>query len=344
MSKKKSTSDSVDHVKESVKDFVEQVKEDFNEVMSEFGIKSPAMPSAGDEPAVGGNGDGAHRDAGPVALQRDDTRREDEVRYDSKKIEEKWAAAWASDASLYAAEKDTAKKKFYVLEMLPYPSGVLHMGHVRNYSIGDALARYMWMKGYNVLHPMGWDAFGLPAENAALKNNAPPREGTLNNVANMKRQMNRLGFSYDWNTEVTTCLPDYYRWNQWFFLTFYERGLAYRRKSNVNWCPECATVLANEQVVDGCCWRHEETRVEQRDLEQWFLRITNYADELLRALDKLEGWPEKVRTMQRNWIGRSEGAQADFEVAGSSEKISIFTTRIDTIFGATSLELAPAHP
>jgi leucyl-tRNA synthetase len=269
----------------------------------------------------------------------------DRERYDPQRVEQKWHERWQQQPELYRGEPATStRKKYYVLEMLPYPSGALHMGHVRNYSIGDALARYMWMKGYNVLHPMGWDAFGLPAENAALKNNAPPREWTLNNVASMKRQMNRLGFSYDWNTEVTTCLPDYYRWNQWFFLKFYERGLAYRRKSKVNWCPECATVLANEQVVDGCCWRHEETRVEQRDLEQWFLRITNYAEELLRDLDKLEGWPEKVRTMQRNWIGRSEGAQVDFKIAGSDDKISVFTTRIDTIYGATSIQLAPEHP
>ena len=267
-----------------------------------------------------------------------------EQRYDAQRIEQKWSERWQQQPDLYRAEPAaSARKKYYVLEMLPYPSGALHMGHVRNYSIGDALARYMWMKGHNVLHPMGWDAFGLPAENAALKNNAQPREWTLNNVANMKRQMKRLGFSYDWNTEVTTCLPDYYRWNQWFFLKFYELGLAYRRKSKVNWCPECATVLANEQVVNGCCWRHEETPVEQRDLEQWFLRITDYADELLRDLEKLEGWPEKVRTMQRNWIGRSEGAQVDFPVVGSKEKISVFTTRIDTIYGATSIQLAPEH-
>jgi leucyl-tRNA synthetase len=227
------------------------------------------------------------------------------------------------------------------------------MGHVRNYAIGDALARYMWMNGYNVLHPMGWDSFGLPAENAAIQNNTPPRQWTLGNIAKMKAQMNRLGFAYDWSREVTTCLPDYYRWNQWFFLKFYEKGLAYRKKSKVNWCPKCATVLANEQVVDGCCWRHEDTLVEQRELEQWFLRITKYADELLRDLDKLGGWPEKVRTMQRNWIGRSEGALVDFKLdysenhkgfgpAGST--ISVFTTRIDTIFGATSVQLAPQHP
>ena len=271
--------------------------------------------------------------------------RDREQRYDAQRIEQKWQERWQSQPELYRAESaSSARKKYYVLEMLPYPSGALHMGHVRNYSIGDALARYMWMKGYNVLHPMGWDAFGLPAENAALKNNTPPRDWTLHNVTNMKRQMNRLGFSYDWSTEVTTCLPDYYRWNQWFFLKFFERGLAYRKKSKVNWCPECATVLANEQVVNGCCWRHEETIVEQRDLEQWFLRITKYAEELLRDLDLLEGWPEKVRTMQRNWIGRSEGAQVDFQIADSAEKITVFTTRIDTIFGATSIQLAPEHP
>ena len=271
--------------------------------------------------------------------------REREQRYDAQRIEQKWHERWQNQPEWYRAEPaSSTRKKYYVLEMLPYPSGALHMGHVRNYSIGDALARFMWMKGYNVLHPMGWDAFGLPAENAALKNNTAPKDWTLHNIGNMKRQMKRLAFSYDWNTEVTTCLPDYYKWNQWFFLKFYERGLAYRRKSKVNWCPECATVLANEQVVNGCCWRHEETPVEQRDLEQWFLRITDYAEELLRDLDKLEGWPEKVRTMQRNWIGRSEGAHIDFRVADSGEKITVFTTRIDTIFGATSIQLAPEHP
>ncbi len=265
-------------------------------------------------------------------------------RYNPNEIEPKWQARWDADASLYAAEgHDSGKPKYYCLEMLPYPSGALHMGHVRNYAIGDALARHMWMRGYNVLHPMGWDAFGLPAENAALKNGVPPREWTLANVAAMRKQMRRMGLSYDWSTEVTTCLPDYYRWNQWFFLKMFEKGLAFRKKSKVNWCPECQTVLANEQVVGGCCWRHEDTVVELRDLTQWFLRITKYADELLDGLDKLEGWPEKVRTMQRNWIGRSEGANVDFAVDGSSERITVFTTRIDTIFGATSVQLAPEH-
>ncbi len=273
-------------------------------------------------------------------------------RYSPAEIEPKWQARWDADASLYAAEgHDSGKPKYYCIEMLPYPSGQLHMGHVRNYSIGDALARHMWMRGYNVLHPMGWDAFGLPAENAALKNGVPPREWTLGNIAAMKKQMRRMGFSYDWTTEVTTCLPEYYRWNQWFFLKMFEKGLAFRKKSKVNWCPECQTVLANEQVIGGRCWRHEDTVVELRDLTQWFFKITKYADELLDGLDKLEGWPEKVRTMQRNWIGRSEGALIDFAVdqgIGSREegvegKITVFTTRVDTIFGATSVQLAPEH-
>jgi len=279
--------------------------------------------------------------------------RPQEERYDPRRVETKWFERWQQDAALYAAEPDSTKKKYYVLEMLPYPSGALHMGHVRNYSIGDALARYMWMNGYNVLHPMGWDSFGLPAENAAIQNHTPPRQWTLGNIANMKAQMKRLGFAYDWSREVTTCLPEYYRWNQWFFLKLFELGLAYRKKSKVNWCPKCCTVLANEQVVNGCCWRHEDTLVEQRELEQWFVRTTKYADELLSGLDKLGGWPEKVRTMQRNWIGRSEGTLVHFKLdyaenhtgfgpAGST--ITVFTTRVDTIFGATSVQLAPEHP
>jgi leucyl-tRNA synthetase len=282
-----------------------------------------------------------------TVTERSNPERSDE-RYDAQRVETKWFERWRQNAALYAAEPDSTKKKYYVLEMLPYPSGALHMGHVRNYAIGDALARYMWMNGYNVLHPMGWDSFGLPAENAAIQNNTPPRQWTLRNIANMKAQMNRLGFAYDWSREVTTCLPEYYRWNQWFFLKLFERGLAYRKKSKVNWCPKCATVLANEQVVNGCCWRHEDTVVEQRELEQWFVRTTKYADELLSGLDKLEGWPEKVRTMQRNWIGRSEGTLVDFKLVGPSgpwgSTISVFTTRVDTIFGATSVQLAPEHP
>jgi leucyl-tRNA synthetase len=285
-----------------------------------------------------------------TSITRDDraTDHRGDDRYDAQRIEAKWFERWQQDASLYAAEPNSTKPKYYVLEMLPYPSGVLHMGHVRNYAIGDAIARYMWMNGYNVLHPMGWDSFGLPAENAAIANNTPPREWTLRNIANMKAQMKRLGFAYDWSREVTTCLPEYYRWNQWFFLKLFEKGMAYRKKSMVNWCPKCCTVLANEQVVNGRCWRHEDTLVEQRELEQWFLRITQYAEELLRDLDKLGEWPEKVRTMQRNWIGRSEGTLVDFKLDGATDSpestITVFTTRVDTIYGATSVQLAPQHP
>lgn len=218
------------------------------------------------------------------------------------------------------------------------------MGHVRNYSIGDALCRFMWMRGYDVLHPMGWDAFGLPAENAAMKNNALPRTWTLENIAHMKKQLSRMGFSYDWDREVTTCLPDYYRWNQWFFLKMWEKGLAFRKRALLNWCPKCQTVLANEQVVNGCCWRHEDTAVEQRWMTQWFLRVTQYADSLLDGIKDLdEGWPERVLTMQRNWIGRSEGAEVDFALQGHEQKIRIFTTRIDTIYGASCLIIAPEH-
>jgi leucyl-tRNA synthetase len=281
-------------------------------------------------------------------IEKNDAQASEPLRYNPSEIEPRWQALWDADTALYAAEPHTSgKPKFYCLEMLPYPSGELHMGHVRNYAIGDALARFMRMRGYNVLHPMGWDAFGLPAENAALKNNTPPRVWTLKNIEQMKVQMRRIGLSYDWaGTEIATCLPEYYRWNQWFFLKMVEQGLAYRRSSKVNWCPKCATVLANEQVVGGCCWRHEDTIVEQRELEQWFLRITKYADELLDGLDTMPGWPEKVRTMQRNWIGRSEGAHVDFYVSGMADTpaITVFTTRVDTIFGATSIQLAPEHP
>jgi leucyl-tRNA synthetase len=299
----------------------------------------------------GRNRDSQTRDVPNHDVQNRDIKNHDiqnEDRYDAHRIESKWSERWQADASLYSAEAHSTKQKYYVLEMLPYPSGALHMGHVRNYSIGDALARYMWMNNYNVLHPMGWDSFGLPAENAAIQNNTPPREWTLRNIAAMKAQMKRLGFAYDWSREVTTCLPEYYKWNQWFFIKLFEKGLAYRKKSRVNWCPKCCTVLANEQVVNGRCWRHEDTLVEQRELEQWFLRITNYSDELLRDLDRLPGWPEKVRTMQRNWIGRSEGTLVDFQLDGATDAanavISVFTTRVDTIYGATSVQLAPQHP
>jgi leucyl-tRNA synthetase len=229
--------------------------------------------------------------------------------------------------------------------MLPYPSGALHMGHVRNYSIGDALARYMWMRGYNVLHPMGWDAFGMPAENAALKRGLHPRDWTRSNIAFMKAQMLRMGFAIDWKREISTCEPEYYRWNQWFFLKMFERGLAYRKQALLNWCSECGTVLANEQVVNGCCWRHETTPVEQRAMQQWFLKITAYANELLDDMKALEGgWPERVLTMQRNWIGRSEGAEVDFRLEGGEGTLRVFTTRIDTIYGATCVIVAPQHP
>jgi leucyl-tRNA synthetase len=267
-----------------------------------------------------------------------------ETQYDPQQIEPKWQERW-SDPALYRADPASGRPKYYVLEMLPYPSGRLHMGHVRNYSIGDALARYMWMRGYDVLHPMGWDAFGLPAENAAIQRGRHPHEWTVSNIAEMRRQMKRIGFAYDWAREIATCEPEYYRWNQWFFLKMLERGLAYRKKALVNWCPECATVLANEQVVNGCCWRHENTPVEQRALEQWFLKTTVYAEELLNDMREIEaGWPERVLTMQRNWIGRSEGAEVDFALENSDQKIRVFTTRVDTIFGATCVILAPEHP
>ena len=268
---------------------------------------------------------------------------QDPLRYDPAGFESRWAEQWAAANPLHGA--NAGGPRYYVLEMLPYPSGALHMGHVRNYAIGDALARFLWMRGYDVLHPMGWDSFGLPAENAAIKNKTHPRIWTLGNIAHMKRQDQRFGFAYDWEREVTTCLPDYYRWNQWLFLRFLERGLAYRKKGLVNWCPKCATVLANEQVAGGVCWRHEDTAVEQRELNQWYFRITAYADELLRDLDRLPGWPERVRAMQRNWIGRSPGAEVAFALDRPGEDlISVFTTRIDTIYGAAAILLAPEHP
>jgi leucyl-tRNA synthetase len=263
--------------------------------------------------------------------------------YRPQEIEKKWQARWA-DTRAFEVTEDSPKPKFYCLEMFAYPSGYAHVGHVRNYMIGDIMARTMRMRGYNVLHPFGWDAFGLPAENAAIKNQTHPETWTLDNIAHMKGQLQRLGVSYAWERELATCLPDYYRWNQWLFTRMFQRGLAYRRRSTVNWCESCQTVLANEQVVDGGCWRCG-TIVTQRDLEQWFLRITAYADELLSALDHLQGWPEKVLTMQRNWIGRSEGARVKFPIASApDEHIEVFTTRIDTIYGATFVVIAPEHP
>jgi leucyl-tRNA synthetase len=267
--------------------------------------------------------------------------------YDPQKIEMKWQKRWA-EARVFETEADPSKPKYYVLEMLPYPSGTMHMGHMRNYAIGDVVARVKRMRGFNVLHPMGWDAFGLPAENAAIKNNTHPREWTNKNIAEFQRVLRRFGFSYDWRREISTCEPEYYRWNQWFFLRMLERGLAYRKKSRVNWCPRCCTVLANEQVINGgYCWRHEDTLVESREIEQWFLKTTAYADQLLDDLKQLEGgWPERVILMQRNWIGKSQGAKVRFVVAdvAGAEPIEVFTTRIDTIYGATAVILAPGHP
>jgi leucyl-tRNA synthetase len=267
--------------------------------------------------------------------------------YNPQEIEAKWQKRWA-EARVFETEVDPAKPKYYTLEMLPYPSGTLHMGHMRNYTIGDVVARVKRMRGFNVLHPMGWDAFGLPAENAAIANKTHPRAWTNNNIAEFQRVLRRFGFSYDWRREISTCEPEYYRWNQWFFLRMLERGLAYRKKSRVNWCPKCCTVLANEQVVNGgYCWRHEDTLVESREIEQWFLKTTHYAEQLLDDLKELEGgWPERVITMQRNWIGKSIGARVKFPVADVAgvDPIEVFTTRIDTIYGATAIILAPTHP
>ena len=266
-----------------------------------------------------------------------------DTNYDPQKIETKWQKRW-EEQKLFDADLAPGRQKYYVLEMLPYPSGDIHMGHVRNYSIGDALARYMSMKGFNVLHPIGWDSFGLPAENAAIKSQRPPAEFTFAYIDRMRRQLKRLGISYDWRREVTTCKPDYYRWNQWFFLKMYERGLAYRKKSRVNWCPECETVLANEQVVEGCCWRHEDTPVVEKELEQWFLKITDYAERLLDDMEELVRWPERVLTMQQNWIGKSKGTEVDFKVVELDFSLRVFTTRVDTIFGCTAVFVAAEHP
>ncbi|HKV03528.1 MAG TPA: leucine--tRNA ligase [Candidatus Acidoferrales bacterium] len=266
--------------------------------------------------------------------------------YDSGRIEAKWQKIWEEQGAFRAVDGDGSREKLYFLEMLPYPSGTLHMGHMRNYTIGDAVARYKWMCGYNVLHPMGWDAFGLPAENAAIKNGTHPREWTNANVDEFRRVLKRFGFTYDWRREISTCDPEFYRWNQWFFLRMLEKGIAFRKKSKVNWCPECATVLANEQVIDGFCWRHETTQVEQKELEQWFLRITRYSDELLEDMSQLVGgWPERVLVMQRNWIGKSRGARVRFDVAGMDGiGLDVFTTRIDTIYGVAAIVVAAGHP
>ncbi len=265
------------------------------------------------------------------------------MRYDPQAIEIKWQKNWA-DAESFRSDIRKDKPKYYCLEMFPYPSGNIHMGHVRNYSIGDVVARFKRMQGFNVLHPMGWDAFGLPAENAAIKNNTHPAKWTYANIENMKAQLKRLGYSYDWDRELATCDSSYYRWEQLFFLRFYEKGLIYRKKAPQNWCPDCHTVLANEQVIEGLCWRCDSP-VVQKDLTQWFVRITAYADELLADLEKLEGgWPDRVLTMQRNWIGKSIGAEIQFPLEGSDERITVFSTRQDTVFGATFMSLAAEHP
>jgi len=265
------------------------------------------------------------------------------VGYDFNTIEKKWQRYWEENGT-FNVDVSEEKEKFYCLEMFPYPSGALHMGHLRNYSIGDMLARFLRMKGYNVLHPMGFDAFGLPAENAAIKYGTHPNKWTWDNIEHMTKQLKSMGCSYDWRRRVETCNPDYYRWTQWLFLQFYKKGLAYKKKAPVNWCESCSTVLANEQVVnDGHCWRCG-TPVVKKNLEQWFLRITDYAQELLDSLDELEGWPERVKIMQRNWIGRSEGVRLSFKVSGKDLEIETFTTRIDTIFGVTFVALAVEHP
>ncbi|MBI5181201.1 MAG: leucine--tRNA ligase [Nitrospirae bacterium] len=263
-----------------------------------------------------------------------------ENNYIPKDIEQKWQKNWEG---LFVSKEDPKKKKYYCLEMFPYPSGRIHMGHVRNYVIGDVIARYKIMNGYSVIHPIGWDAFGMPAENAAIEKGIHPAKWTYENIASMKAQIKKLGLSYDWSREIATCDEDYYKWNQWLFLKMYEKGIAYKKKSFVNWCPSCETVLANEQVEDGKCWRCDSI-VKQKELEQWFFKITDYAEELLSYTDKLPGWPENVLMMQRNWIGKSTGAEIDFPIADTNGKITVFTTRQDTIFGATFMSIAAEHP
>lgn len=263
--------------------------------------------------------------------------------YDPNSIEAKWQAYWEEHKS-FKVERDSSKEKYYLLEMFPYPSGRIHMGHVRNYTIGDTLARFKRMKGFNVIHPLGWDAFGMPAENAAIKNNTHPAQWTFENIRTMRKQIKALGLSYDWDREIATCHPGYYKWNQWLFLKFLEKGLAYRKNSTINWCEDCQTVLANEQVVNDCCWRCDN-EVLQKQQEGWFFKITDYADRLLEGLKSLSGkWPEQVLTMQTNWIGKSFGAEVDFKISQSSEVIKIFTTRPDTLYGAMFMVLAPEHP
>ena len=267
-------------------------------------------------------------------------------KYSPKEIEVKWQTYW-EDQHLFKVDTDTRKEKYYIMEMFPYPSGKIHIGHVRNYTIGDVIARYKTMRGFNVLHPMGWDAFGMPAENAAIANNTHPAKWTYDNIAAMRAQLKELGFSYDWDREIATCRPDYYKWEQWLFLKMYEKDMAYRKESYVNWCEPCQTVLANEQVEAGMCWRCGR-EVQQKKLWQWFFRITDYAEDLLAYCDELPGWPEKVTSMQKNWIGKSIGAEIRFPIENpkvkENEVIPVFTTRPDTVFGATFMCLAPEHP
>jgi leucyl-tRNA synthetase len=261
--------------------------------------------------------------------------------YNYDEIETRWQKRWDEERAFEVTE-DRTRPKFYCLEMLPYPSGDIHVGHVRNYCITDVISRYKWMRGFNVMHPIGWDALGLPAENAAIKKGSHPEKWTRGNIASMKAQLKRLGFSYPWSREIATCDPEYYRWNQWFFLRMLERGIAYRAKAAVNWCPTCLTVLANEQAQGGICWRCKST-VEMRDLDQWFLKITAYQDALLDDMAELKEWPDRVLVQQKNWVGRSHGTEVDFPVEGQ-EPIRVFTTRVDTIYGATFMVLAPEHP
>ena len=265
------------------------------------------------------------------------------MKYNPQELEIKWQDHWEK-SRLFKAVEDLSKEKYYLLEMFPYPSGKIHIGHVRNYTIGDVVARFKRMRGKNVLHPMGWDAFGMPAENAAIENNSHPARWTYDNIEAMKTQLKRMGFSYDWDRELATCDPEYYRWEQLIFLEMYEKGLAYKKKTFVNWCNKCQTVLANEQVEDGCCWRHPELEVTIKEMDSWFLKITEYADEILDYCQKLPGWPDRVLTMQRNWIGKSYGAIIRFPMVDSDEVIEVFTTRQDTVFGATFMCLAPEHP
>ena len=262
--------------------------------------------------------------------------------YNPQQIEQAAQSFW-DENKVFKAVADSNKEKFYCLSMFPYPSGRLHMGHVRNYTIGDVISRYQRMQGKNVLQPMGWDAFGLPAENAAIKHKTAPAKWTTENIAYMKGQLKELGFGYDWDREVATCTPEYYKWEQWFFTQLVEKGLAYKKTAAVNWCPEDQTVLANEQVEEGACWRCGTT-VEKKEISQWFIRITDYAEELLTDLDTLDGWPEKVKAMQRNWIGRSEGLEFSFAVEGKDERLSVYTTRPDTIMGVTYVAVATQHP